>query len=179
MLSPAKGPPDLLISAVLLQLWDLRVNRCVQTIEVEDWAAADNRPSVLAFDGNRNRLVTATNKPHVWHNKCISQLHYGHTKPVCAVLFNSTFDLMVSGDEEATVCVWKIQNGDRVVRFSECHPSSKITAMCFDSSQRRLITGAHDGSVRMWNFNNGSLVKQFFHGDAPEEVHAVPVACLA
>jgi WD40 repeat protein len=82
------------------------------------------------------------------------------------------FDLMVSGDEEAVVCVWKVADGNRVVRFSECHPANKITAMCFDSSERRLITGANDGSVRMWNFNNGALLKEFFHKDEPEEVEA-------
>ena len=152
------------------QVWDLRVNRCIQTITTDDWDPIDNKPSVLAYDHFHSCLVTAMNKPHVWHNKCISQLQYGHTLPVCKVLFNDTFDLVVSGDEEAVVCVWRCSDGDRVVRFSECHPASKITAMCFDSSERRLITGANDGSVRMWNFNNGSLLKEFFHKDDPEEV---------
>lgn len=57
------------------------------------------------------------------------------------------------------VCVWSLENGEKIIQFANAHGDSEITAMTFDQSKRRLITGARDGSVKLWNFNNGCCLR--------------------
>lgn len=76
--------------------------------------------------------------------------------PVREVIYNSTFHVTVSADEEGTVCVWNMDNGSRESKFCASHgPDAKLTTVTFDSNQRRLLTAANSGSLKMWNFNSG------------------------
>ena len=50
----------------LVKIWDLRTNKCLQTIGEEDWARREEaKPVALLYDGTHRRLVTAVNKPYV------------------------------------------------------------------------------------------------------------------
>lgn len=43
----------------VLRLWDLRTHKCVQALGKADWARPeDARPSAIAYDRPRHRLVT-------------------------------------------------------------------------------------------------------------------------
>lgn len=70
------------------------------------------------------------------------------------------------------VCVWSIEDGEKIIQFSNAHGDSEITAMTFDQSKRRLITGARDGTVKIWNFNNGCCLRELEKID-DEEVNYV------
>lgn len=44
----------------VVKVWDLRNQKCLQTISPKDWTSAeDARPSCLAYDSERQRLVSA------------------------------------------------------------------------------------------------------------------------
>ena len=115
----------------------------------------------------------------MWPHKCNTNQNKGHDVPVCSALFNSSFNLVISGDDSSSVYVWKVDDGERVSRFQHAHGTSKITSMAFDAPQRRLLTAANDGTVRMWNFNNGQLLKEFQHtGDMQEVTQVLYVSDL-
>lgn len=93
--------------------------------------------------------------------------------PVRSVLYNLTFDVIVSADVAGTVCVWNIATGAREGRFMKAHGEAKLTAMCFDKNERRLVTAGGDGSVFMWNFNNGSKLREYAHAEDQQELVSV------
>ncbi|CAH1253656.1 EFCAB8 [Branchiostoma lanceolatum] len=94
-----------------------------------------------------------------------------HEQPICSILYNDLFDVIVSVSHDDTVHVWNIDNGEKVIQFSIHHGKEdcpEITAICFDPTKRRLITGTKAGQVQIWNFNNGALLKDFDHVDTCE-----------
>lgn len=42
------------------------------------------------------------------------------------MLYNSTFSVVVSADENGTVCVWNVTNGQREGRFMKAHGDAKV-----------------------------------------------------
>ena len=77
--------------------------------------------------------------------------------PVKSAIYNSLFRVVVSADEEGTVCVWNMDDGSRESKFCASHgPETKLMTVAFDSNQRKLLTAANSVSLRMWNFNSGT-----------------------
>jgi hypothetical protein len=86
----------------VVKVWDLRANKCRQTISPEDWPKGeDARPTAAAFDAQRGRLVTACKKPAVWENRRVAQESTGHRAPVVKAIYNAAFSVVVSADERA------------------------------------------------------------------------------
>ena len=44
-----------------------------------------------------------------------------HETELCAVLFNSLYDLLVSGSVGSTICVWDIKSGEKKLMFDRAH----------------------------------------------------------
>jgi hypothetical protein len=49
-----------------------------------------------------------------------------HGLQVRGVLYNAIFSVVVSADENGTVCVWNITNGQREGRFMKAHGDAKV-----------------------------------------------------
>lgn len=153
-----------------MKIWDLRTNRCIQTMEDENTYRPEDRISVMLHDSRRRQLITGTTKLRPWKQVMRTRESEGHNSAVVACLYNYEFDVAVSADEDCEVYVWNVNTGQRDGRFSDAHPNSRITALTFDSLERRLVTGANDGTVRMWNHNNGQLLKELKHEEERGEV---------
>jgi WD40 repeat protein len=100
-----------------------------------------------------------------------------HDFPVRNLLFNSSFNQVVSGCNGGIVNVWDPFTGAKTFRIPNLHGTSEITAMSFDSLGRRLITGGRglldffksiDGTIKVWNFNNGQLIQELVKDDDNE-----------
>jgi hypothetical protein len=79
----------------VIKLWDLRNQRCLQTIVAADWPLKeDAAPNCALYDGVRHRLVTAGLRPAVWQHACASDDMGGHREPLVAALFNSAFHVV-------------------------------------------------------------------------------------
>ena len=86
----------------VIKVWDLRANKCCQTISPDDWPRAeDARPNAMTYDVPRNRVVTAHKRPAAWENKLVLQESIGHRAPVVKALYNASFSVAVSADESA------------------------------------------------------------------------------
>ena len=153
-----------------IKIWDLRTNRCVQTMEDENTYRPEDRISVMMHDPKRRQLVTGTTRLRSWKQVMKTKESEGHNSAVVGCLYNYEFDVAVSADENCEVCVWNVNTGQRDGRFTDAHPKSRITAMTFDALERRLLTGANDGTIRMWNHNNGQLLKEIKHEEDEGEV---------
>eukprot|EP00948_MAST-09A_sp_MAST-9A-sp1_P003840 g3840.t1 len=157
----------------VVKVWDLRNMKCVQTITESDRELIksityDGVNECLIGAGHRLRLRPLTREA-VKGNEMIETPE----QPVCGALYNSNFHQIISVDPRSNVCLWNVENGELISKFSALKQSAKkkennekgefvphITCMCFDEVGRRLITGMSDGlQVKMWNFSNGGHLK--------------------
>ena len=173
-----------------IKIWDIRNHKCLQTLQDKEMYFPENSITAMMFDAKpleptRRWLVTAATKPKCWtirqrKGKSVS----GHIAPLVAAVYNSVFHQVISADQTSMVCVWDVETGRLLFRFSaassgdenadaaeddkadsddenyDARGDFKITALALDSTMRRLITGSHGGLVRVWNFSNGQLLKE-------------------
>ena len=84
-----------LATDLAIKVWDLKGQRCVQTIEAKDWPEAqDAKPGSIWFDDAAGRLLTAALRPVAWSREPGAGGVAGHTCRVVAALYNTTFDLV-------------------------------------------------------------------------------------
>ncbi|GAB4819533.1 hypothetical protein N2152v2_006579 [Parachlorella kessleri] len=158
-----------------IRVWDLRNHSCVQTINPSEWERGeDSRAEALFYDIRYNRLVTAgSSRPSWWDHRAV-QSDKGHNGRLCSALYNSAFDVVVSGDQAGGILMWNAQNGQCEGGFSFNGGSSlKLTAMAFDANQRRLLTASETGELKIWNFNSGAVLRQYKHKEGRKEITAV------
>ncbi|KAL4440619.1 hypothetical protein ABPG75_003620 [Micractinium tetrahymenae] len=177
-----------------VRVWDLRNHKCVQTISRTDWLRPeDSKPTDMAYDTSRRRLVCASHRPVAWSHRRI-EVERQHDARLVSALYNQTFSVVVSGDEGGTICMWNVQSGQREGGFSlHSKPAAvaagghgskagamlapaappKLTAMAFDSNQRRLLTALDKGAVRVYNFNSGAVLREFVSREGRQELTAV------
>ncbi|KAI9028481.1 WD40-repeat-containing domain protein [Hyaloraphidium curvatum] len=151
-----------------IKVFDIRKQVCLQTIIDPRDYRPENLLGGMVFvpnaRGDGGTLVVAG---------CTSLLRYdmrdkhydekdpkSHDFPICAALYNSTFDLCVSADSSSAINVWDVTTGQKAYRWADAHPKAPIKAMAFDSRGRRLMTGASDGTFKVWNHNNGMRLKE-------------------
>ena len=68
-----------------------------------------------------------------------------HEGVIVDVLYNATFDEIVSADDCGNLCVWYIDSGKLRTRFGRLHGDKILTAMTLDIHARRLLTTTDDG----------------------------------
>jgi WD40 repeat protein len=86
----------------VIKVWDLRTNKCIQTLTADDWPRAeDAQPVAMVYDSSRKRLVTGGRKPFMWEQKLTMMDRTGHRSEVVKAVYNSAFFVVVSVDDSA------------------------------------------------------------------------------
>jgi WD40 repeat protein len=84
----------------IIKLWDLRTNKCVQTVAEDDWIKPDEaQPNAMAYDGTRKRLITGVKRPYLWEHKLAMRDASGHRGVCVKAIYNANFFVVVSADE--------------------------------------------------------------------------------
>ncbi len=74
------------------QVWDMRNQRCIQTLVDREVYKPENTIGVMAYDAARRQLVTGSSCLRAWALTDSAASHgIGHVHPVSAVLYNSMF----------------------------------------------------------------------------------------
>eukprot|EP00741_Cyanophora_paradoxa_P015875 tig00020909_g15326.t1 len=105
----------------VIKVWDVRNHRCLQTIVDKEKHRPENRISACLYDFKHSSLVTATTRLHVLPMQRRDENEHGtksHERALGGALYNHTFHQIVSADESGAVCVWDLDTGDIVFRFS-------------------------------------------------------------
>lgn len=154
----------------VIKVWDVRTNKCFQTIvdKADYWP--ENRITEIMYSPAKKAIVAGAVQPKQWIRA--RRVQAVAREPVCAALFNPNFRQVVMSDTGGTINVHILETGAQVFSFSDTHKGFTISSMCFDSSMRRLITAAQDGSCSMWNFNNGQCLKRIM-GFGKSEISVV------
>ncbi|OQR84549.1 hypothetical protein ACHHYP_13261 [Achlya hypogyna] len=140
----------------LVRVWDIKNGKCCQVIE--DAAHEQHKVAAVAYDDKHKHLLTASSALNAWPLHPLAGLAEAtHEHPICKVLYNPSFQQVVSLDASAHVVLWNLLDGSMISHFDIS--DTTITAAALDESGRRLITGSHAGDdVKLWNFSNGSLL---------------------
>jgi len=86
----------------VIKVWDLRTNKCTQTITHDEWPQSeDAQPLSMVYDTGRKRLITASRRPFMWEHKLIMKDRTGHRSACVKAVYNSTFFVVVSVDDSA------------------------------------------------------------------------------
>ncbi|MCO5601854.1 hypothetical protein L7F22_055979 [Adiantum nelumboides] len=159
----------------LIKIWDMRTNKCMQTILDKPNQKSLDPPIVcrLLYDQSKDILLAGGSSLEAWKQKGSTETK---VKKICSVLYSPIFQQVVVGEEtDSTITVWDIETGGKAFSFSDTSKKTKMSTMSFDFSGRRLIVGGQDGCLSMWNFNNGQCLKEF-KGFGQNEVSCA--ACL-
>ncbi|KAL0019122.1 hypothetical protein WJX79_001934 [Trebouxia sp. C0005] len=146
----------------VIKVWDIRNNRCLQTLTDKQKHRPEDALTCLMYDPQQKQLLSGSVLPKAWraiHLKPDSSLRR-HAHPVCQLAYNSVYQEAISADESGLICVWKVSTGALRVRWARAHDDARITSMAFDLNFRRLITGCENGGVKIWNFSSGECLKE-------------------
>lgn len=70
-------------------MWDLRTQRCIQTLQDRHVYAPDDKVAVMAYEPGRRRLVTGTYQLRQWPLADTAATQgVGHVHPVTCMLYN-------------------------------------------------------------------------------------------
>ena len=156
----------------VLKIWDIRTNKCIQTIQDETDYWPENRISSIMYNPYKETIVTGAVRPKLWNKqRKVTTTTKGPEHDICTALYNPHFRQIVTGDLKGTIVVYNLEDGLEVFQFNDTHDKAPLSAMAFDNTGRRLLTAAQDGSLKMWNFNNGQCLKEF------EAFGASEIAC--
>ncbi|KAL3152253.1 hypothetical protein ABBQ32_001332 [Trebouxia sp. C0010 RCD-2024] len=163
-----------LSSDKVIKVWDIRNNRCLQTMTDKQKHRPEDALTCLLYDAKQQQLLSGSVLPKVWqavHLKPDSSLRR-HLHPVCQLVYNSVYHEAISADESGLICVWKVSSGALRTRWARAHGDARITSMAFDLNFRRLITGCESGTVKVWNFSSGECLKEL-QGISNQEITGI------
>ncbi|KAL3142584.1 hypothetical protein ABBQ38_002902 [Trebouxia sp. C0009 RCD-2024] len=163
-----------LSSDKVIKVWDIRNNRCLQTMTDKQKHRPEDALTCLLYDAKQQHLLSGSVLPKVWqavHLKPDSSLRR-HLHPVCQLVYNSVYHEAISADESGLICVWKVSSGALRTRWARAHGDARITSMAFDLNYRRLITGCESGTVKVWNFSSGECLKEL-EGISNQEITGI------
>eukprot|EP00906_Rhabdomonas_costata_P018619 RCo027171 len=168
-------------------VWDMRTYKIFQQWTDTTSSALrsahhidDGHVSALTFDESHGRLVLASTFPQTHcvfrHMTNFVQGYSGHTEPVLAALYNTTFNQIITVDQ-ATAHIWHPDTGEKVASFAM---SDHCTTCGWDGHQRRLLVGSATGQFHTMNYLNGQPLKIFEQmEDPPGEICAMGYASVS
>ncbi|PAA57634.1 hypothetical protein BOX15_Mlig027962g1 [Macrostomum lignano] len=148
-----------------IKVWDIRAQRCVQTVIVRiPYAVSDKMPEHMACPLT---LHVPSNTVYLTSNDNIVQYRLGkaadpvpglvqtHRTQLCAAIYNPLFRQVTTASDDSCVTTWDLETGNKCLVFANAHGEEEITCLAYDHTWRRLFTGSRHGCLKVWNFQTG------------------------
>ncbi|KAJ1607924.1 hypothetical protein OIY81_2817 [Cryptosporidium canis] len=140
----------------------------------------------LDFQPGTSRLATAgadefihiweITRESEWKLKILSRL-VGHEKEVNCIRFSSTGELLASGGQDDSLCIWRPttekqqvafgHNSEDVLGFPEywkritvMRCMAPVISICWSPDDLKVVVGTEDDRVTIWNVYTGKLLRQ-------------------
>lgn len=140
----------------------------------------------LDFQPGTSRLATAGADEFIhiweitreaeWKLKILSRL-LGHEKEVNCIRFSSSGELLASGGQDDSLCIWKPtlekqqvafgHNSEDVLGFPEywkritvMRCMAPVISLCWSPDDFKVVVGTEDDRVTIWNVYTGKLLRQ-------------------
>ena len=108
----------------VIKVWDIRMFRCVQTLQDEERHRPEDKVTNVYYNHAHNHIITTSNYVSVWDAKAPPyRVAQSHDFPVVSALYNKNFMQVVSVDsggseENSVVRVWDVETGASVFIFN-------------------------------------------------------------
>lgn len=131
-------------------------------------------PEGIATIPGKDRAVSgALDSIKVWDissGRCLKTLSKA---AICLCVHPKFPDLLVSGDAEGIVTVWRIGDESTVMTYSKEHTKA-VTVLACNAATSTLYSASSDGSIREWTLNDAELACiRTYSG------HSASIKCLA
>jgi F-box and WD-40 domain protein 1/11 len=103
------------------------------------------------LQGDHLVSVSADNTARIWDlatQRSLLPPLVGHTGSVTAVHSDAAEDVIVTGDTNGNVMVWRFSTGEAIKTIAEAHYE---TVMSLHFDRRYLVTCGRDGKIKLWN----------------------------
>ena len=109
--------------------------------------------------------------------RTISSWTGGHSGRVLSVAYRAKGDMVASGGQDKTICVW---SRDRAAELRLEGHEGGVTALAYSPDGTQLASGSEDRTVRFWDSTTGKLVRKLeFEGTIPSLVYSPDGRVLA
>lgn len=126
------------------------------------WELADAQPDKTLYDSaathqiavspNQEQLATAsadgTIKLFRLKDSQLTIAINAHTRPVNAVAYHPSGQLIASGSDDRTAALWTLDG--KLLRRLSGH-RDRVSSLAFSTDGETLVTGSWDGAVRLWD----------------------------
>ena len=139
---------------LVMRVWDVNLQICLQRL-TGVFPKGPDVNIVMFYDQDRSCLLTSLHQQLVllkmksdFKDRVVS-----HNAPVTDVVFNKTFDQVVSVCESSCINIWFLNTGQRVKHLTRAHGDAEITTVSLDHTQSRILSAGTDGTIKIWDTN--------------------------
>ncbi|TFK17213.1 WD40 repeat-like protein [Coprinopsis marcescibilis] len=100
----------------------------------------------------------------------VGQLLRGHSDVVRSVVCSADSNIIVSGLEDRTVCIWDAQTGQEVVPSPLREHTSNVLSVAISPDGSQIVSGSANGVIHVWNTKTGGLAVPPLKGHTGVEV---------
>ncbi|CAH8477419.1 unnamed protein product [Dicrocoelium dendriticum] len=169
----------------VLRIWDVQLQVCLQRIAgvfpkgLEDVSPNSRKQTTtqMFFHEDTLRLFLTFNHSLTMMEMKI-KLHdrtFSHEKPLVGVIFNTTFNQVVSACQGGTISFWLLDTGQRVKNITRSHGEAELTCLVQDPAGSLFYTGSTDGTIKIWDMNGHCHHTLVCYGGTHAEVGQVVI----
>ncbi|VDD74035.1 unnamed protein product [Mesocestoides corti] len=138
----------------VLCVWDTQLQVCIQKL-TGIYPKGLNVYYRTYFHEEKGRLFIAYNDTLavLQMRPDITDRIFTHDTPVVGVVYNPTFNQIVTVCQGGKMAYWLVESGQRIKNITNCHGDAEITCLSQDSTFTRLYTGSTNGTVKVWDMN--------------------------
>ncbi|CAE7225852.1 unnamed protein product [Rhizoctonia solani] len=177
-----------------IRVWDANTGKLM----TGPWKAHRNKVTSVAFSPDSARIASTDSSEDVkiWsvqngEHVVSTRLNDEHPDHIRAAIFSSDGSMIISGNENNTMCFWDAHTGDLLSKQSR-EPSTTINSLALSTDGSRIICACGDGSICVWDTKTrqqvpgltlklgGAVTQAIFSPDNKyiAACHGTPTVCL-
>ncbi|CAH8527445.1 unnamed protein product [Heterobilharzia americana] len=98
-----------------------------------------------------------------------------HEEAFVGVIYNPTFNQIVTASQNGAISFWLIETGKRVKNISRSHGESELTCLVQDPTETKFYTGSTDGTIKIWDMNGYCYHTLICYGGAHGEIGQIVI----
>ncbi|KAF7233512.1 hypothetical protein EG68_05686 [Paragonimus skrjabini miyazakii] len=160
----------------VLRIWDVQLQVCLQRMAGVFPKGLEVITRMLFHEDKLRLFLTFNHSLTMLEMKIkIRDRVFTHEKPLVGVVFNTTFNQVVTACQGGTISFWLLDTGQRVKNISRSHNDAELTCLVLDPAGNLFYTGSTDGTIKIWDMNGHCHHTLICFGGAHAEVGQIVI----